>query len=211
MDQGNVVITNRGKLEMKNFYLSCLAVLLLASTSFPQEVGEKKNFVYAGIGTMSLPEMAHKFLDIWITALSAGYTTSETRNSMPAVTIGYQMHSSERFTFGASITYEVLKTDIVYGARYAGTNQVSFFSPMAEMRFEYISNETFGMYFEYGIGACFLTNTAKYDRIDDSSSKTILSAQVTPLGLRFGNKFRVHLGMGVGMKGLFMASVGMRF
>ncbi len=196
---------------MKHFFFVCLTSLFLVSTAFPQEVEGKKNFVYAGIGTLSLPEVAHKFLDIWITALSAGYTTSETRNSMPAVTIGYQMHSSERFTFGASITYEVLKTDIVYGARNAGTNQVSFFSPMAEMRFEYISNETFGMYFEYGIGACFLTNSAKYDQTDDSSSKTIISAQVTPIGLRFGNKFRVHLGMGVGMKGLFTGAVGMRF
>lgn len=196
---------------MKHFIFVFITLLFLGTSSRAQEPLEKKNFAYAGIGTMSLPEAAYKFIDVWITALSAGYTTSDTRSTLPALTAGYHIYSSERFSFGASITFEVLRTDIMYGSRFAGTNEASFISPMAEGRFEYVSSETFGMYLEYGLGVCFLSKTAKYDQKNDSASKTILSAQFTPVGLRFGDKFRANLGIGLGMKGLFMASMGMRF
>ncbi len=196
---------------MKRICIIAVFTVLLVTEGFSQEIKEKNNFIYAGIGTLSAPELVHKFVDIWLTNLSAGYVNSDTRSSTPALTLGYQIFSSENFSAGISVTYEVLKKDILSGSRTAGDNSASFLSPMGELRLEYVSKESFGMYLDLGIGACFLTNTAKYDGREESVSKTILAAQFTPVGLRIGNKFRVHLGLGLGMKGTFTASAGMRF
>ncbi|GJQ31459.1 MAG: hypothetical protein HBSAPP04_02980 [Ignavibacteriaceae bacterium] len=196
---------------MKRLILTAMIILVFTSFSFSQEVVAKKNFVYGGIGTLSAPEIVHKFVDIWITALSAGYANSDTRTGTPPLTLGYQFYSSDNFSAGLSVTYEVLKKDILSGSRNAGTNDASFLSAMGELRLEYVSKESFGMYLELGVGACFVNNTAKYDGKEDSADRTILAAQFSPVGLRFGNKFRVHLGLGLGMKGLFTGTVGMRF
>lgn len=196
---------------MKRLILTAMIILVFTSFSFSQEVVAKKNFVYGGIGTLSAPEIVHKFVDIWITALSAGYANSDTRTGTPPLTLGYQFYSSDNFSAGLSVTYEVLKKDILSGSRNAGTNDASFLSTMGELRLEYVSKESFGMYLELGVGACFVNNTAKYDGKEDSADRTILAAQFSPVGLRFGNKFRVHLGLGLGMKGLFTGTVGMRF
>lgn len=196
---------------MKRLILTAMIILVFTYSSFSQEVVAKKNFVYGGIGTLSAPEIVHKFVDIWITTLSAGYANSDTRTGTPPLTLGYQFYSSDNFSTGLSVTYEVLKKDILSGSRNAGTNDASFLSAMGELRLEYVSKESFGMYLELGVGACFVNNTAKYDGKEDSADRTILAAQFSPMGLRIGNKLRVHLGLGFGMKGLFTGTVGMRF
>ncbi len=196
---------------MKRIFVISIFVILIVTDCFSQKIEEKNNFIYAGIGTLSAPELVHKFVDIWLTTLSAGYVNSDTRSGTPALTLGYQIFSSENFSAGLSVTYEVLKKDILSGTRNAGDNSAAFLSPMGELRLEYVSKESFGMYLDLGIGACFLTNTAKYDGKEETVSKTILSAQFTPVGLRIGNKFRVQLGLGIGMKGTFTATAGIRF
>jgi len=198
-------------IAMKKSVLIVFFCFLLQHITFSQEAEEKKNFAYVGMGTLTVPEIVHKFVDIWITALSAGYANSDTRTGTPPLTLGYQFYSSDNFSAGLSVTYEVLKKDILSGSRNAGTNDASFLSTMGELRLEYVSKESFGMYLELGVGACFVNNTAKYDGKEDSADRTILAAQFSPVGLRFGNKFRVHLGLGLGMKGLFTGTVGMRF
>jgi hypothetical protein len=82
---------------------------------------------------------------------------------------------------------------------------------MAEQRYEYVNNENFGMFLDIGVGVCFTTIDSKYDGKSETVNKTILSAQFNPIGLRFGNRFLIHLGLGFGMKGLFTGSVGYRF
>lgn len=195
---------------MKLFSLVVLGIVVLISSPSAQEV-EKRNLIYGGIGTISAPEAISKIVDIWITALSAGYSSSETRTNVPALTLGYQFYESSRFSFGASITYESLMKDVYSGSRKAGSIDAAFLSPMAELRYEYVNNETFGMFMDLGIGACFFINDAKYDDKSDNLNKTILAAQFNPVGLRFGNKFLVHFGLGFGMKGLLTASVGYKF
>ena len=195
---------------MKQVFFVVLVVIIFYNSLSAQEV-EKKQFVYGGIGTLSAPEVVSKFIDIWLTNLSAGYTSSDTKSKVPAVSLGYQFYGNHRFSFGGSITYESLVKDISYRSRYAGNTEATFVSTMLELRYEYVQNEDFGMFFDLGIGPCFVKTNTKYDDKSENLDKTMLSLQFNPIGLRFGNKFLVHLGLGFGMKGLLTASMGYKF
>lgn len=195
---------------MKQLFFVVSTAVIFSHSLFAQE-DEKNNFIYGGIGTLSAPEAVSKFIDIWLTTLSAGYTSSDTKSKIPALTLGYQFYESSRFSFGASVTYESLTKDVFSGSRKAGSIDADFLSPMVELRYAYVNNENFGMFMDLGVGACFFLNDVKYDNESENLNKTILAAQFNPVGLRFGNKFLIHLGLGFGMKGLLTASVGYKF
>lgn len=194
----------------KSRLVVALCILLFTSNSFPQE-NPKQHFIYTGIGTLSAPEIVSKFVDVWLVALTAGYSGSDTRSAVPAVSLGYQFYQSDRYSFGGSITYEKLVKDVAYGARNAGRIEAVIASPMLEVRYEYASSESFGACLSLGVGAAFISSESNYDGKSESLSKTILAAQFEPVGLRFGKRFIVHAGLGFGMKGLLTCSVGYRF
>ncbi len=196
---------------MRKFVLAVLAFSVIqTSTAWSQEK-EKNNFLFIGIGTLTVPEILSKFVDIWATSLTSGYSSSDTRSSIPALSFGYKFYQTERYSFGGSVTFEKLTKSVTYGTRSAGKIDASIISPMLDVRYEYISSETFGATMSLGVGMAFLSVESNYDDKSETVNKTILALQFEPLGLRIGKNVVIQLGLGLGMKGLFTGSLGYRF
>ncbi len=178
-----------------------LAMVLFASPLSAAENGAAE--LHVGVGVAPVQTLFELFTDITLATLSFGTIepTTETENATLFVEYARPMGDMSQLVMHVDYTryqkrYEVQSTGTV-----AGNVTDDFYTLMLGVKRYYVRTGSFGLFLELMGGVSMLQSQTDIDELETNSS-VLIAYQITPLGLRLGDRFALDLSVGLGYKGI---------
>jgi len=131
--------------------------------------------------------------------------------------LAYRYNITEKFGLGAMTSFSCLKGDRTrkYHIKI-GDYKGYYYTFALEFDYKFINNKNFKLYSLAGIGLAYCHEILKLDtgeviKDDLLSNDIIPSFQLTPIGLKFGQKIGGFLEIGFGYRGIITGGAFMRF
>lgn len=132
------------------------------------------------------------------------YDFSNTR----ALTIGYIFHKTSRWSYGIEGVFEQ------YKETFLPTEDVikcHHFTIMAKTDFRWVKKTNFQLYSSIAAGGTYIIDMEQTNLEKEKSKSFSYAYQVSPLGLRLGDKLGVFLEVGLGWTGFFVFGISSKF
>jgi len=164
-----------------------------------------------GIGTAA--EFQDATDEIFDAVLSNGTRASNTTYS-GSLGLQYDYTLSAKFSVGLGLVYETIKkdvtvtttTDVTYNEGYSA----KYTTILASATYSYMSKPKFGMFARLAIGPSFLKEKVSTTQTAENTA-TKFAYQISPIGIRAGQKLYFHAEAGYGYIGILAIGVGYRF
>lgn len=180
------------------------SILLLAGAAAKAQnnpsVNWGKNEVYAGIGILSVPEIANLIASAL--PVAAGETIDK-YSGTGAICFGYRYHINKKWALGISGIVENI--DVTYKMP-VGYYSFSTYTAMADVHYYYVHQQKFQLYSGVYAGLAYYRSNSGTSVHSDQ-----LALHLTALGFRFGKTIGVFGEAGFGYRGVFNAGISARF
>jgi len=189
------------------FLISFLSVTIAAQA----QDRLKHHEIAVGYGFLGTSEMIGIFSDVLATAITGG-NYSKTDNKWSGNLIAsYKFTPTSRL--GLGITYAHTRNTAIINIHDvpSGKATTNYHTLAAEVQYNYISRGYFRLY--SGVGAGITSYTEKYEPNSGSKEKNTaghFNFQVSPIGVKLGNRIGGMAELGFGYKGLFSAGLFVR-
>lgn len=195
---------------MKKLILA-LAGLLPATISLQAQDRLKHHEISVGYGFLGTSEMIGIFSDVLATAITGG-NYSKTDNKWSGNLIAaYKFTPTNRFGLGLTYAHTRNTAAINIHDVPTGKSTTNYHTIAAEAQYNYINRTFFRLYAVVGAGITSFTE--KYEPNTGSAEKNTaghFNFQVSPVGVKFGNRIGGMAEVGFGYKGLFNAGLFVR-
>lgn len=193
-------------MKLKILY-SLLAVFFLSGVNLYSQ--ERKHEIELGIGIWNLNEIINTATDIIVSTIPND-AVMEDGNSLASIHVGYKYRVANRFGVGGLFAFDYATSNAVYADDKIGDFKKIHYTLAAEADFIYLNFEKFKMYALAGVGVTMYNlNFKAGDAIykDDSKSLFYPTFQLSPVGIKYGERFGGFLELGFGYRGIL--NVGM--
>jgi opacity protein-like surface antigen len=154
-----------------------------------------------GIGVWSTGNIIYTLSDMVVETVNIHMRNSSASGTFHA---GIKYLLSDRLSAGATLSYGQEKADGYNGSNeFLGTLKRSNVSLAAEADFKYLGSNKFSIYGLVGIGGICLHQ--KFG--SETDNKMNIDFQLTPIGVKFGDKFGGFGELGLGYKGILNVGV----
>ncbi len=147
---------------------------------------------------------------------SINFNTSDTwgKNSTATYFLSTSFYKKKKTEVGLAFGYQKpqLEDRVIRGDNGAtGTIDVQYFTIMPQVRFNWVTSDDnlFEMYSIFGFALTFVDETYT-NNVESDGFYPVPGAQVTGLGLRFGDKFGGFVELGFGTKGMMSGGLSYR-
>lgn len=186
-------------------------IFLVLST---QVAFAQKSEVAARIGAGSLYQLLDVFADLTVVIVTANGVISDNYRGMSPITLSYTSNADNFFSYSIEGQYVSIVRDYVDNgnSNVLGTLTSSYTSIMPRINFNYLDGDVIGLSSSLGMGITFRNQEyVSVENQKNSTSRTLLAAQIDLLKFRVGKKFNVFTDIGVGTRSLITFGVGYRF
>jgi len=191
--------------------LIILAGLLVFTMGTAGAQGQKHE-VFGGVGIWSTNTIIDTFSDIIVSGITGGAYTSKNDNYIGDFQLGYKYSPSPRIAVGATFAYAYNNSDAYINNTKNGEFDDNYFTFAAELEYRYVSQPKLVLYGSVGAGATIMKQKYTSDTGKSSDAdKTYFNFQVSPIGIKYGNRFGVFGELGFGYKGILSVGIFGRF
>lgn len=174
----------------------------------------QKSEVAARIGAGSLYQLLDVFIDATVVIASGGTTASDNYRGVSPFSISYTSNADKFISYSLEAQYVSIIRDYldISSLSKVGTLSTSYTSIMPSINFNYLDGDIIGLSSSLGIGITYRNQEyVSVENQTNSTSRTVLAAQIDLLKFRVGKKFNVFTDIGVGTRSLITFGVGYRF
>lgn len=188
-----------------------LIVFLLSCTqiSFAQ-----KSEVAARIGTGSLYQLLDVFVDVSVAIGSANGFTSDNYRGVSPISLSYTSNADNFFSYSIEAQYVSIVRDFLDNStnEKLGAISSSYASVMPRINLNYLDGDVIGLSSSLGLGIAMRNQEyVSVENQKNSTSRTLLAAQIDLLKFRVGKKFNVFTDIGFGTRSIITLGIGYRF
>lgn len=191
------------------FLLSMLFIFCLSGINAQY----KKNEIELGIGLWNLNEIINTATDIIISSVPQQAEMAN-GNSLGSIHVGYKYRPFERLGVGGLFAFDYAYADAMLHDQKIGKFVKHHYTLAAEVDYIYLNFEKFKMYALGGVGGT-IYNLNYLDDVNsnenDSNNIPYFTFQITPIGIKYGERFGGFLEVGFGYRGILNAGVFVRF
>ncbi len=194
---------------MKRLLISSICLLSLSSAAMAQEetpVG--RNEISVGYGFLSTSQMINIFSDALASSLTGGNYSKTNSTWSGNFFVAYKFAPSKRISLGLTYAHTKNTADISIHDVPSGTSTTNYHTIAGELQFNYVSKPFFRLYSLAGAGMS--SYTEKYKPTvgsTETNSAAHFNFQLTPIGVKVGNRIGFFGELGVGYKGLVCAGL----
>ncbi len=185
---------------MKKIFFGILLSCLVFNSAFAQK---GRHEIKAGYGVGTSNEFINSLSDMQITDVTKNITSGD-KTFKGAFQLGYKYSLTDKINIGAGFAYERAAANAHDNMNNLGKLKSDYYTIAAEMDYVYLRREGFTFYSTAGLGATIYDQ--KYTSevsSKDTDNKVNLNFQVTPIGVKYGDKFGFFGEIGYGYKGIF--------
>ncbi|HEY5746505.1 MAG TPA: hypothetical protein VIU12_10540 [Chryseolinea sp.] len=201
------------KIQTLSLPLCLMLSGMLTAPQMAHAQDEPKHSIRLTYGTGTAAEFEDATDEVFEAVLSNGTRVSNTTYS-GSLGIQYDYTVSPKFSVGLGLVYETIKkdvtvtttTDVTYDEGYSG----KYTTILASATYSYMSKPKFGMFARVAIGPSFLKEKVSTTQTAENSA-TKFAYQISPIGIRAGQKLYFHAEAGYGYLGILAIGVGYRF
>ena len=192
--------------------LVLVLVLILSTTAPAAGLDAPPPEFRAGIGAVPAQTLLELFTDLTVTALSFGTIAPDTETKNATVFAEWTRPTGARTSLIVHANYARYEKSykIEGSGSYAGDITDDFYTLMLGLKRHYVLTRGLAIYGDVMVGACLLRSSTDIDEVE-TQNKAMVAWQVTPLGLRFGEKIALDVAAGFGYKGLFTVGLDVAF
>lgn len=193
---------------MKRLLVLFILLVFSLNISFAQT---QKHEINVGVGMLSSNQLIDALSGIIITSLPFDIKMDNSR-SPGAWYAGYRYSITEKIGIGGVFTFDHNAYDAIRYDINVGKFNNNYYTISVEGDFRYINNPKFKLYSLIGVGGTLLHQKYKGDQLyaDKENSNIFFNFQITPVGLKYGNRFGGFLELGFGYKGIVTAGLFFR-
>ncbi|RYD98968.1 MAG: hypothetical protein EOP54_05830 [Sphingobacteriales bacterium] len=188
-----------------------LALGCLLPATIPVQAQLKHHEITVGYGFLGTSEMIGIFSDVLANAITGG-NYSKTDNKWSGNLIAsYKFTPTNRLGLGVTYVHTRNIADIAVYDVPSGTATTNYHTLAAEVQYNYINKTFFRLYAVAGAG--ITSYTEKYKPNSGSTEKNTaahFNFQISPVGVKFGNRIGGMAEVGFGYKGLLNAGLFVR-
>lgn len=195
---------------MKKLILA-LVCLLAATLSLQAQDRLKHHEIAVGYGFLGTSEMIGIFSDVLATAITGGNYAKTDNKWSGNLIASYKFTPTSRLGLGLTYAHTRNSADIAVHNVPSGTSTTNYHTLAAEAQYNYINRTFFRLYAVVGAG--ITSYTERYEPNAGSTEKNTaghFNFQVSPIGIKFGNRIGGMAEAGFGYKGLFSAGLFVR-
>ncbi|NDV47373.1 hypothetical protein D0T49_09980 [Paludibacter sp. 221] len=187
------------------------ALFLIPSLLISTNAQYKKNEIELGVGIFNFNEIINITSDVIISSVPTG-TTMENSSSYGSVHAAYKYRIRERIGVGGLFAFDYSTAEAMRYDIKIGDFKKRHYTLAAEADFIYLNFDRFKMYALAGVGATLygLTYTSAINGEKDNNTTPYFTFQVTPIGIRYGERFGGFLEVGFGYRGILNAGIFVR-
>jgi hypothetical protein len=175
---------------------------------------ERSHEISFGVGVMSTSNVSFRFADMFAQIVSGGIgqVKFEEVSISPVYNLNYRYWIKPKFAIGATLVFGTEKSVGMVAGKYDGNLNRYYSNLTAEVTFNYINRPYLKLYGLGGAGLLYLKQTyTPENRVKEKDSLCAFDFQVTPIGIKAGNKFGAYLEAGFGYKGIISAGIFHKF
>jgi hypothetical protein len=192
----------------KSICTPILLACLFSTVSLPLGAQERKHEFELGVGAWSTSNIIYALSDLMVGAVNVDIRNSSASGTFHA---GYKYAFGDRFSGGATLSFGQEKADGYLNGAYGGSLKRRNVSLAGEIGFNYLNFNSLRIYGLAGAGGVWLRQ--QYKGVQGGSSKdnkTSMDFQLTPVGIKFGDRFGGFVELGIGYKGILNGGLFMR-
>lgn len=195
---------------MKNLILA-FGCLLLSSFAAQAQDKLKHHEVAVGYGFLSTSTMINIFSDVLASAITGGNYSKTDNNWSGNLIASYKFTPSSKLGLGLTYAHTRNTANINIHDVPSGKSTTNYHTIAAEVQYNYITKPYFRLYSVLGAG--ITSYTEKYEPNAGSTEKNTaghFNFQLSPVGVKVGNRIGAMAELGFGYKGLFNAGLFVR-
>jgi hypothetical protein len=175
---------------------------------------ESANKIIVNFGGGAVPEIIEETNDLADALFSDGTRTSETAFS-GTFSIQYDRVIAEKYSVGVSFIFEELTKDVTITGSSSITNNEAYkgkhYTVLVNGSYMYSVKPKFEMYARLGLGVSFTEEKYTEQQVETSDEDVLFAYQISPIGIRVGQKLFFQAEAGFGYVGILSIGVGYRF
>lgn len=192
---------------MKSIILGLLFLCLVFNIS----AQNRKHELRGGYGVATSNEAINNLADVLITDATKNVVGGD-KTFNGAFNLGYKYSLNEKINLGANLSYEKAGSTAFVDMMKSGEFKSQYYTIAAEMDYIYTQRENFTFYSTVGLGATIYDQKYTMNNgNEDTANHVNLNFQISPVGLKYGDKFGFYGEIGFGYKGLFNFGIFTRF
>lgn len=185
---------------MKKLIFGLLFSCLLLTGVYAQQ---GRHEIRAGYGVGTSNEFINSLKDMQNTDMTNGLVSGD-KTFKGAFQLGYKYSVTDKVNLGLGLAYEWANANTYLNMNKAGKLNSDYYTIAAEMDYVYFRRENFTFYSTFGAGATIYDQEYKTDNGQkDTENKVNFNFQVSPVGIKYGDKFGFFGEIGFGYKGIF--------
>ena len=181
-----------------------LIVVLLFSLSLTSVWAQKgRHEIRGGYGVGTSNEFINSLKDMQATDATNGLVSGD-KTFKGAFQLGYKYSLTDKVNIGLGLAYEWADANAYEDMHKIGKLNSDYYTVAAEMDYVYFRREHFTFYSTLGAGANIYDQEYKTDDGNkNTENKVNFNFQVSPVGIKYGDKFGFFGEIGFGYKGIF--------
>ncbi|WP_165042913.1 outer membrane beta-barrel protein [Dysgonomonas sp. ZJ709] len=185
--------------------------LFLVCLAFNLSAQNRRHELRGGYGVGTSNEAINSLSDILITDATKNVVGGD-KTFNGAFNLGYKYSLNEKINVGANFSYERAGATAFVDVMKSGELKSHYYTIAAEADYIYFRRENFTFYSTVGLGGTIYDQKYKMnDGGEDTKSHTNLNFQLSPIGVKYGDRLGFFGEMGFGYKGLFNFGLFTRF
>lgn len=161
-----------------------------------------RNEVRAGYGVGTSNEFINNLKEMQTTN-STNNLISGDKTFKGAFQFGYKYSLTNKVNLGLALTYEWANANAFQNMESIGKLKSNYYTIAAETDYVYFRKEKFTFYSTIGAGVTIYDQKLEMNENNESSNKTNFNFQISPIGIKYGDKIGFFGEIGFGYKGLF--------
>lgn len=180
-----------------------IIVILLSSILIANIWAQKgRHEIRTGYGVSTTNSFIHALHYMQITDATKDLVGGD-KTFKGAFQLGYKYSVTDKINLGISLAYEWAKANSFKDMETLGKLHSDYYTVAVEADYVYFRKENFTFYSTLGLGGTLYEQVSKIDGTKDSSNRTNLNFQISPVGIKYGGHFGFFSEIGFGYKGLF--------
>lgn len=195
---------------MKKALFTLLTLCILAPSLKSQE---RKHEIKVGYGIISTCQILDLYSDVFSSIFSTLTNDNfESSKYTGAIHAGYKYALTNRLHIGGTFVYDHSSANDYDKKEKTGKYYRDYYTLAVEGDIKYLNTKYVSLYGTIGVGGTLYKGTYKpVDGRKKSDNTILFNYQITPLGIKLGNRFGFLAELGFGYKGIFSAGTFARF
>lgn len=201
------------KTSLTSFVLALILFLPVSSLNaqdrkvdFNSNQGEFE--INAGYGIATLPDFINIFSSVLGAALVPGAVERIDGKGLGNYFIQLNYYLTDRMAVGLEMSYAQYQTTFIMNSGGSNAYQSKYITPMILGKYNWLNRPSFKMYSSAAAGLSLYTGVGE---TSGNSKESHLGFQLTPIGIRAGNKVAFFAELGFGYQGMVAGGISVKF